>query len=295
MSNSRKLFILGFLILILGYSCRPDNNTFRDNFDHAAQALVDQDSLQDFFQTHYYDDSIDSLKPLVPGATALIDDPRLMALETTEDEVDFTMYFLRTRVGDPDPVKGFPTTVDSILVKYRGEYMETTDSLIFFDERVVNPIWLTLNSVIRGWSVGFTNFKGGRNITGNGPITYENGGKGVLFIPSGLGYRNLGTFGVPGSVNLIFYIELYDIVEGTDHDGDGVASSLEDPDGDGDPRNDDTDDDFIPNFLDIDDDGDGIPSIFEDRDNDGDPSNDDFDGDGIPDYLDPDTADSNQG
>lgn len=295
MLNSRKLFILGFLILILGYSCRPDDNTFIDNFDHAAQALVDQDSLQDFFQTHYYDDAIDSLKPLVPGATALIDDPRLMALPTTEDEVDFTMYFLRTRVGDPVPVKGFPTTVDSILVKYRGEYMETTDSLIFFDERVVNPIWLTLNSVIRGWSVGFTNFKGGENITNNGPITYQNGGKGVLFIPSGLGYRNLGTFGVPGSVNLIFYIELYDVVEGTDHDGDGVASALEDPDGDGDPRNDDTDEDFIPNFLDIDDDGDGIPSIFEDIDNDGDPSNDDSDGDGVPNYLDPDSTESNQG
>ena len=294
MLHSRKFFILGFLIIILGYSCRPDNNTFTDNFDHAAQALVDADSLQDYFETHYYDDTIDSLRPMVSGATALIDDPRLMMIETTELEVDYTMYYLKTQFGQPDPIKGYPTTVDSILVKYRGEYMKTTDTLRYFDERTVNPIWLTLNSVIRGWSLGFSNFKGGKNVTNNGPITYENTGKGILFIPSGLGYRNQGALGVPGSVNLIFYIELYDLIEGTDHDGDGVASSMEDPDGDSDPRNDDTDEDFIPNYLDIDDDGDGVPTIFEDLDEDGDPTNDDTDEDGIPNYLDEDDAISNR-
>jgi len=294
MSNSRKFFILSLFILVLGYACRPDEVFGVDDFDHAAQALIDSDSLIDYLQTHYYDDSIDSLKPLVAGETALINDPRLMEIQTTELDVDYTMYFFVKRVGDPDPVKGSPSTVDSVLVKYRGEYMVNTDTLQFFDERVVNPIWLTLNNVIRGWSLGYTNFKGGRNVTMNGPITYEDGGKGVLFIPSGLGYRSIGTLGVPGSANLIFYIELYDLVEGTDHDGDGVASKDEDPDGNGDPRDDDTDGDFIPNYLDNDDDGDGVPSIFEDLNEDGDPTNDDSDGDGIPNYLDEDSTESNQ-
>ncbi len=71
-----------------------------------------------------------------------------------------------------------------------------------------------------------------------------------------------------------------------DDDGDGVLTTDEDINGDGDPTNDDTDGDGIPNYLDTDDDGDGIETIDEDANGDGDPTNDDTDGDGIPDYLD---------
>ncbi len=294
MSNKKVLLIVGLLILVIGYSCRPDNGpgVVDDNFDHALQAGIDADSLVLFLETHYYDDAIDSVKPLVSGATALINDSRLMEQDVTEDDVDYKLYFFVKRVGTPDPVKDFPTVMDSVLVKYRGDYMARVDSLVFFDQRTVNPIWLTLNSVIRGWTYGFTNFKGGRNVTTNGPIEYADGGKGVLFIPSGLAYRNLGTLGVPSSVNLIFHFELYDIVEGTDHDGDGVASIMEDPDGDGDPRNDDTDGDRVPNFLDFDDDADGILSRDEDANGDGDPSNDFSDPTNptLPDYLNPDIS-----
>lgn len=299
MSKKKVLYFVGLFILIVGYSCRPDNGpgVVNDNFDHAAQAVIDEDSLQSFFTKFYYDDVIDSVKPLVDGATALINDPRLRVQDVTEDDIDYKLYFLIERVGEPDPVKGFPTPMDSILVKYRGDYMFRTDTLIFFDERKVNPIWLTLNQVIRGWSYGFGNFKGGRNITDNGPIEFENGGKGVLFIPSGLAYRNLGTLGVPSSVNLMFHIELYDIVEDTDHENDGVPSIMEDPDGDGDPRNDDTDEDRVPNFLDFDDDGDGILTRNEDANGDGDPSNDFSDPENptLPDYLNPNISTDHSG
>ena len=187
------------------------------------------------------------------------------------------------------PEKGYPTEVDSVLVKYKGQYFNSTVELIDFDERTVNPLWLTLNSVIRGWSHGFTNFKGGENITNNGPITYANGGKGVLFIPSGLAYGKFGTAGIPPSSSLMFYIELYDVIENTDHDLDSVPSILEDPDGDGDPRNDDTDGDGFPNFLDPDDDNDGVATKDEGGD-DGDPTNDfnDPNNPTLPDYLNPD-------
>ena len=95
----------------------------------------------------------------------------------------------------------------------------------------------------------------------------------------------------------------------------------EDPDGNGDPTDDDTDGDGTPDYLDPDDDGDGlstivecpggpvcpdedgdgtpdyldpdpdvdgdgVPTAEEDRNGDGDPTNDDSDGDGVPDYLD---------
>ena len=294
MLHKRTLFAAFVMLMILGYSCRPDSNggTLDPNFDHAGQALRDDDSLMVFFANNYYNDAIDSVQPLVAGATALIDDPRLMVQDVEVLDVDYKLYFFVKRQGDPDPVKGFPTVMDSCLVKYRGEYLVNTDSLVFFDERVFNPIWLTLNTVIRGWAFGFGNYRGGRNISGNGPITYENGGQGVLFIPSGMAWRNAGTIGVPPNANVMFHIELYDIVEGTDHDSDNVASIDEDPDGDGNPTNDDTDGDGLANFIDPDDDGDGVRTIDEDTNGDGDPTNDfsDPNNPDLPDYLNPDIS-----
>ena len=73
----------------------------------------------------------------------------------------------------------------------------------------------------------------------------------------------------------------------TDHDADGILSINEDPDGDGNPYNDDTDGNGITNMFDPDDDGDGVLTSLEyDVDEDGQP--DDDDNDGIPNYLDPD-------
>lgn len=68
-----------------------------------------------------------------------------------------------------------------------------------------------------------------------------------------------------------------------DDDGDGIPTQQEDPNGNGDPRDDDTDNDGIPNYLDKDDDGDGVPSS-------GESGTGDADKDGIPDYLDRDTT-----
>ena len=106
-----------------------------------------------------------------------------------------------------------------------------------------------------------------------------------------MAYRNTGA-GNGSLINktLIFYIDLLDFIQNTDHDNDGVPSYLEDPDGDGDPRNDDTDGDGIPNFADPDDDGDLVPTRDEDANADGNPGNDFSDPNKptIPDYLNPD-------
>ncbi len=74
-------------------------------------------------------------------------------------------------------------------------------------------------------------------------------------------------------------------------DNDGIASELEDIDGDGNLKNDDTDGDGLPNYIDLDDDGDNVPTADENADpnEDGDLSDaQDTDGDNIPDYLDSD-------
>jgi len=284
-----KYFLLLIVASLVFYNCTGGSGE-PEPFDHEAQALIDNDSLVSFLQKHYFDTSIDSIKPLVAGETALLDDVNLHTQNITEDEIDYTLYYYVNNIGTPSPVKDFPTKMDSIFVKYQGIEIATTDSLSVFETKTT-PIWFTLNGVIRGWSYGFTNFKSGENVTDNGPITYVNGGQGILFIPSGLAYRNSGTLTIPANSNLLFYIHLWDIVEGTDHDNDGLASSLEDPDGDGDPRNDDTDGDLYPNYVDVDDDGDGTLTKDEDANGDGDPRND-FSGESttLPDYLNPDVS-----
>lgn len=292
MLNRKNLFY--FLLAILLYNCTPDNgvNGFDDNFDHAAQALIDKDSINLLLGSYYYDNVTERIQKITGSQTSLKNDTRLVSVDLVEEDVNYTLYYLMLREGTPNPVKGNPTVVDSVLTIYTGQRVVNNDSIVDA-ETIFSPVWITLNSSIRGWTYTLPNFKGGRNITSNGPIEYADGGKGVIIVPSGLAYRNRGAalptgLTIPANANLVFYFELYDIVEDTDHDNDSIPSILEDLDGDGDVSNDDTDGDLLPNYLDLDDDGDGVNSIDEDANGDGDITNDDTDGDGVPDYLDPD-------
>ncbi len=273
------------IVSILLYSCGTDTTTNVDNFDHEAQAVIDNDSLVGFLKSNYYNAILDSVKVIDNNQISLFNDSNLITKEVKENEIDYKLYYYVNRVGTPDPVKGFPTVMDSVYAKYKGQTIVRKDSLSpDFDK---NTTWFSLNLVIRGWTHSFPHFKAGENVTNNGPITYINGGKGILFIPSGLAYRNITRTGIPANSNLLFYIELWDLVENTDDDLDGVPSIFEDIDGDGDPRNDDTDGNNIPNYADFDDDGDGKLTKDEDANGDGDPRNDFSDPKKptIPDYL----------
>ena len=64
-----------------------------DDFDHAGQAVIDNDSLVKYLTNHYYDSTIDSIKPLVSGETALIDDSKLKTQDITENEIDYKLYY----------------------------------------------------------------------------------------------------------------------------------------------------------------------------------------------------------
>lgn len=280
------------ILLVLVYACGEDNGgSGIDNFDYEAQALKDNDSIVSFLKKHYYDADVDSVKVLVSGKTALFNDEKLKVQEVTEDDVDYKLYYYVQSEGGIDDQnnivgKGNPSVADSVYVNYYGQRIVNTDSLsVSFDSN--KGLWLVLTNVIKGWSYGFTHFKGGKNITDNGPITYAHGGKGLLFIPSGLGYSNRGAGGIPANTSLMFNIDLFELVPETDLDNDGVPSIFEDPDGDGKPWTDDTDSNFIPNYLDADDDGDGVPTIQEDANGDGNPRNDfnDPNNPELPDYL----------
>lgn len=304
MTKIKNIFLLLFAGVII-YACDDNLSGFVnpfDDVDHIALAASDSDSLVKFLSNHYYDFSLDSVKSITNGELALIDDSNLKTIPVTQNEIDYKLYAYVAKVGNSgsSPDKDFPTHVDSVFVTYAGRTMSgTTYSDVNFDSRT-SGIWFNLLSVIKGWSEGFTVFKGGElkkdPITGgpfNGPITYLNGGKGVLFIPSGLAYPSSNAFNQTNSLvdtNLMFYIDLLDIVKDTDHDNDGVKTILEDLDKDGDYTNDNTDSDGFANYLDIDDDGDGILTKNEDANGDGDPTNDFSDpaNPELPDYLNPD-------
>lgn len=298
-------YILALLFAgIVIYACDDNLTGFENPFvdvDHVALAVSDNDSLVKFLANHYYDNALDSVKPILSGELALIDDVNLKTISVSQNDIDYKLYAYVAIEGNSgaDPDKGNPTIVDSVFVTYSGRTMTGTALSDFTFDARTSGIWFDLLSVIKGWSYGFTLFKGGElkkdPVTGgafNGPITFANGGKGVLFIPSGLGYPSSNTNNQTNSLvdsNLMFYIDLLDLVPNTDHDNDNVMTILEDLDGDEDFTNDNTDNAGFPNYLDDDDDGDGVLTINEDANGDGDPTND-FSDDAnpdLPDYLNP--------
>jgi hypothetical protein len=276
-----KNIVIVFAVVLMIFSCDDDTNQFV--FDNAAQALIDDDSLVNYLETHYYNATLDSIKEVDSGQTPF--SAQVQTITVVEnDDVTYNLYYIVSEVG----VGYQPTKIDDILTTYKGELLNGT----VFDQRetitVGNP-WFNLLSNIKGWQYGLPMFKGGTNISMAGePLEFENFGGGFLFIPSGLGYLNSGAGLIPANSPIVFKIELH-FSKAADHDGDGVVSNDEDVDGDGDVTNDDTDEDLIPNYTDTDDDGDGILTKDEDTNNDGDPTNDDDDLDGTPNYLDADS------
>lgn len=260
MNKIKNIFLLITLGVVLITSCGDNNNGFVNPFadvNYEELALKDNDSIIKFLKNNYYDLSLDSVKTLTTGKTSLFDDTsKLKSLEVIDNDIIHTLYVYIVSEGMPSPIKGNPTKMDSTFVKYSGQafYNSELQDNSFDSNRNEEGNWFTLNAVIRGWANGFTTLKGGENITNNGPITYKNTGKAVLFIPSGLGYPSSNANNYNSNLvntNLMFYVELLDIVEDTDHDNDGIPSINEDADGDGDPTNDfnDTSNPNLPDYL----------------------------------------------
>ncbi|CAM1368994.1 peptidylprolyl isomerase [Tenacibaculum xiamenense] len=272
-------------ILVTGvtlYACSNSNNTTVDNFDHEAQAKKDNDSIVKFLKNNYFNEERDSIMPIEGGETALFDDNRLITKTINEFDIDYTYYVFVQEEGTPDEDKGFPTVIDSILPVYRLRTL-TTATKVKKEQDLINPQWFNQVNVVPGWRYPWVHFRNGNNVTSNGPIRYEDGGKGFFILPSGISYRNGGA--LPNKI-LLYYVELYDFIKDTDHDRDNVPSIYEDIDGDGKPWNDDTDGDRTVDFLDIDDDNDTVLTKDEDANGDGDPRNDFSDPDNptLPDY-----------
>lgn len=266
--------------------------------DRAEQEVADQEALQEYLQTHFYNYeefenppegfdyrlTIDTIDAANADKTPLIESPLLETKTVLWEDVDYTMYVLKVREGASE--KPQPKFTDSTFVSYRGALLNRE----MFDNSV-NPLWFDLTQVIPGFGRAFIDFRGasGFTVLPDNSVEWNNDyGIGAVFMPSGLGYFNTAQSDIPAYSPLVFTFNLYGVNE-ADHDGDGVPSWMEDVNEDMIIGNDDTDDNGVPNYLDTDDDGDFIPTreeiIIEE---DGSLILPDSDGDGIPDYLDPD-------
>ena len=315
-----KLYILLITILLVGFSCGGDDDDGIievPEADRTEQQVIDNDSLVNFLQSHYVNESF-----LTNNSTIIFNDIEINQLpedgelpnpdqnsllidlvetfSTTYFDVEYEYYILKINQGGSE---NSPNFSDKVRVSYEGTLMDNT----VFDSSST-PVDFDLTSTIAGWGRVLPEFNIAEDfvINSDGTVTYNNPGIGIMFLPSGLGYYSAAAGSVPVYSNLIFKFKVFQS-ELNDHDFDNVPSHLEDINGDYDLTNDNSDDDTFADFVDSDDDNDGTLTIDEDlepdsdltvdRDGDGDPTNDigdgdptndDTDGDGIPNYLDPD-------
>ena len=291
---------LALLLAVSLSSCGSDDNNTTEPValrDFSEQSITDDALLVDYLSNHFYnyedfpraDDtvvtiSIDTISGDNADKTPMIDQVQQLSVPITDANgvvTNHTLYYLVAQQGSE--LEKNPSIVDSTYVSYRGELLTGT----IFDQRNT-PIWFDNIRVVSGFRYGLQNFAPGTfSQDADGTISFRDYGQGILFMPSGLGYYSSAQGLIPAYAPIVFTVSVY-TSNVADHDNDGVFSIDEDPDGDGNPLNDDTDGDGTPNLLDFDDDGDGILTYLElDVDNDG--VIDDTDNDGIPDYLDSDS------
>ncbi len=278
--NKFKLYFIVFATLAVLFSCnKADGPVIIPPRDFQEQYDTEIETIREYLKNFYiesitssadYTDQDIKLTRIPTGNTSLIpiwDSPLLDSTVVTYDEVDYKVYYLNLRQGNAAGVS--PVSVDEVLASYKGSYLDydtktvngvAVDSLVSTDfEYIPFPDnFIPLSQTIRGWQKMFPKFKSGVINTNPGPnpIIYTDFGAGVMFLPSGLAYYNIGSGSIPSYSPLVFSFKLYD-VRRADQDSDGILSINEDTNHDGDFTNDDTDEDGTQDYLDIDDDGDG--------------------------------------
>ncbi|MBL7920131.1 MAG: FKBP-type peptidyl-prolyl cis-trans isomerase [Bacteroidia bacterium] len=86
-----------------------------------------------------------------------------------------------------------PNSNSNVTVNYKGSLKDGT----VFDQSTSAGVTFNLNSVIKGWQEGIPLFK--------------KGGRGVLLIPSALGYGSNASGKIPANSVLIFDIDLINV------------------------------------------------------------------------------------
>lgn len=291
-------FLFGSLfLLVFSISCEKDEDPeIIPERDHTEQELADQEALQAYLETHFYNYSdfenptanfdniirFDTISGANSDKIPLIESDLLEEKTVKYEDVDYTFYVLKIREG----ANLQPKFSDSTFVTYSGELLNGR----MFDSSS-SPVWFDLTRVIPGFSNSLVEFKSASGFVVNPDNTIswnDDYGIGAVFLPSGLGYYANPQETIPAYSPLVFSFKLFGVNE-ADHDHDGIPSWMEDLNSDKILNNEDTDDDGIANYGDMDDDNDFLSTREEIVINeDGSITFPDTDGDGIVDYLDSD-------
>lgn len=102
---------------------------------------------------------------------------------------DSGLYYVIEEKGDGDQ----PNSNSNVTVNYKGYFLDGS----VFDQSNESGITFNLQQVIPGWTEGITYF--------------NEGGEGMLLIPSQLGYGSQGRPGIPGGSVLVFDIKLLNV------------------------------------------------------------------------------------
>ena len=255
-----QLSVLAFFLSLT--SCKNDDGpSIIPPRDYAEQYGNEILEIEEYLATHYLEgEGLDATIIEIPEngeQTPLAQHPNLQFKIVNKHDIDYKLYYLKFNEG----VNQRPSHVDSIFVSYRGWLMDGTQ----FDN-TPNPIWLTLDGVIEGWTQVFPEFQTG--IYNQVTDVFEGAGSGLMIIPSGLAYYNESRTNIIPYSTLIFSFNL-NTLRYRDHDSDGIPSRFEVENLGDDPRKYDSDGDGIPNYLDKDDDNDGFLTIGEIKDAEG--------------------------
>jgi hypothetical protein len=248
------------------YSCQnDDSSSATPDRPYGDVYLEDIAEIEDFLHTHYA--TIDSeynvtFTQIPEGGSqqSVWDMPELVRdFEVELHDITYKVYYLNLREGSGENI----TRVDSSFVSYKGfSFAKTTvDAVDTYTQTVFdskqNPVWLSLDEVIRGWAEVIPKFKTGTfSSQVDGTISFDNFGTGVMFLPSGLAYFSSGTLTIPSYAPLVFSFKLHNLRR-RDHDRDGILSMHEyGPNFVDDAI--DTDGDGRPDYIDVDDDADGV-------------------------------------
>jgi FKBP-type peptidyl-prolyl cis-trans isomerase FkpA len=96
------------------------------------------------------------------------------------------LYYVVTNQGNGEK----PNANSNVTVRYKGYFLDGK----VFDQSGSQGISFNLQQVIKGWTEGITYF--------------NEGGEGILIIPSNLGYGSNNYNGIPGGSVLVFDIKL---------------------------------------------------------------------------------------
>lgn len=182
-------------------------------------------------------------------------------IEKVTDNVEYKVYYLILNNGGGEK----PSIHDNIFTAYTGYNLDHS----VFDNAPFGmwsgyPANGSAIETISGYRQILEHINTASGIIENedGTYTYENPGRVLVFLPSGLGYFSSSKGAISAYTPLIYDIKSIAFKE-IDHDNDGILSKYEDVNGNGNLWDDDTDGDGKPNFLDVDDDGDGYTTREE--------------------------------